>query len=783
MAALSVLLTLTLAPAKVGSVWLNALTNDEVWSAIVSDIDIGATIAAPARAVAQRAPLEQLKRLEGVLGEARTEALIAEVKGVQEEVALALEASSDSALEQLVSRSIPNFLMGEDLTGQDLHRDLSLDLSGVRDELDASFQKLGHLLVDAGADAASNAVREQMSPEALAQLDTVELDAVHAQLDQLERQLTTLSRALDVLVVGLPMLEFTGVTDGGEDAERLTDVTEQLRGLADLGLAAVDVGRTQLDAYSTDGTHVEWETMLLELSDTMVAEIERNAEARADNFAEAFAYSLLGEGVFQAPLPVRLLIVEQLRPIQIAIAGTVHLAKATQVFVVEAVGCLGLALLILTARLRRALWWFGWVGLFSAWAVGLAAKTALTAAQSLANGFGGIGTLLKEAGAALGLLLNWCWNLIARALDMEPVNFEGLLDGWTAADVTNSETYAAFLREFVAPLQSWSGDMSRASVLAIVLGVCLSIVERVARRMPDNPRHSPMGRLQQFGGLRIDDPLWVAYPSRGQAALLRPLLLDAVGLAMVWLGFFAGLGGLFMVLVGPTGLEVALTPALALGTSLTLACAYGGLRLGFGGASSIHGRLHGEQQVLDENHDQGSRTRTVLSLAPSAIAISTIGLFVATTADVALAVIAPLLFWLSLEGASLALTGGRQTLSSWLGGKQLTAGEDTIAGDDRQRLLSRLTKAGTVWSLLWGAVTVALGGLGLYSLMTGIVTLLFWYQHASGQADTLRDRPTAYLRLGALFSLDLVSIAIGLVTLRQLQTDNVHPPQGKPVTA
>ena len=47
LAALSVLLTLTLAPAKVGSVWLNALTNDEVWSAIVSDIDIGATIAAP----------------------------------------------------------------------------------------------------------------------------------------------------------------------------------------------------------------------------------------------------------------------------------------------------------------------------------------------------------------------------------------------------------------------------------------------------------------------------------------------------------------------------------------------------------------------------------------------------------------------------------------------------------------------------------------------------------------------------------------------------------------
>ena len=99
--ALSVLLTLTLTPAKIGGVWLDALTNEKVWSAIVADINVGATIAAPTRAVAERLPLEQLRRLSGVLGEARTEQLIHDLESIQEEVARALEASSDESLEQL----------------------------------------------------------------------------------------------------------------------------------------------------------------------------------------------------------------------------------------------------------------------------------------------------------------------------------------------------------------------------------------------------------------------------------------------------------------------------------------------------------------------------------------------------------------------------------------------------------------------------------------------------------------------------------------------------------
>jgi len=765
--ALATLLTLTLVPAKITGVWLEAITHEKVWSAIVTDLNVGATIAAPARAVAQRVPLEQLQRLNTVLGVERTEALILDLETVQEEVALALEEASDDALEQIVGTSIPNFLTGEDLTGQALHRDLSLDLSVVRDELHQSFQHLGHLLVDAGADAASQTVREHLSPEAIAQLETLDVTVIEDQLAHTERQLTALSRGLDLVVLSLPILQYTGVTEDDEDAARAAEVTQQLNDLAELGLMGVAAGRAKLQSVSEDPDDVDWEAFVVELTDVMVAEIERNAEARAALFAESFANALLGEGVFQAPLPVRLVLVEQLRPLQIAIAGAVHLANATRVFVGAAVGCLGLSLLLATGRMRRSLWWFGWVGLFSAWAVGLAGKTAHLIAQGLASGIGGLGSLLQQAGAAVGVFITWCWRFVADLLDVQPVAVTTIMDGWTAADVVNSETYGVFMGEFVTPLQSWSGDIARGSALALVAALGLTLVEFLARRGRPRPAQSWFGRLQQHDGLRNDDPLWAVYPSQRHALLLRPILLDVCALVLLWLGLFSALGGFFLLLVGPTGLEFALTPVLALTTSVVVGLTYGGLRAALGSAHSVHGKLFGEQDVSDERTHAGT-ARTFLGLSPPMLALGLTTWFVSSTSSTVTAVVATLLLWLVVEGFVLVLTKGEQTLSAWLAGRVIRPGHDGGSEQHRRRITRVLTKAGTVWSLLWGIGTVGIGGLGLYALLTSLLSLLFWYQHARGEADTLRERPTAYIRLGSLLSLDLIGMTIGWVTLHQL---------------
>ena len=76
LAALATTLTVLLAPVTIGGVWLDALTQRTLWSAVVEDLDVGATLAAPARAVTANVPLEPLRRLDTVLGEERTEQLI-----------------------------------------------------------------------------------------------------------------------------------------------------------------------------------------------------------------------------------------------------------------------------------------------------------------------------------------------------------------------------------------------------------------------------------------------------------------------------------------------------------------------------------------------------------------------------------------------------------------------------------------------------------------------------------------------------------------------------------
>jgi hypothetical protein len=388
-------------------------------------------------------------------------------------------------------------------------------------------------------------------------------------------------------------------------------------------------------------------------------------------------------------------------------------------------------------------------------------------AQGLASGMGGLGSLLQQAGEAVGAVITWCWALIANLLGVQLVAVATIMDGWTAADVANSAFYAVFMGEFVAPLQSWLGDIARGSALALLGALGLTLVEFLARRARPRPAQSWFGRLQQHDGLRNDDPIWAMYPSRQHALFLRPLLLDVCALVLLWLGLFSTLGGFFLLLVGPTGLEFALTPALALTTSVVVGLTYGSLRAALGCAHSVHGKLFGEQDVSDD-HGRAGTARALLGLSPALLALGLTTWFVASTSSTVTAVVATLLLWLVVEGLVLVLTKGEQTLSAWLAGRVIRPGHDGGSDEHRRRVAMVLTKAGTVWSLLWGIATVGIGGLGLYAFLTSLLSLLFWYQHASGEADTLRERPTAYIRLGSLLSLDLIGMTIGWVTLHQL---------------
>jgi len=770
------------APIKAYQLTYEAVTGDAFWAALATDLDVGGAVEAQAERIMVLVPVDELQGLKPMLGEERTEQLVGEAQQIRDGVAEEVGTATSRSINKVVGESVPRFLMGEDLTGNQLSQDLMLDLRPVRSDLEAWLTQAGRLIVDAIAEAVQQEIKAFMAPAISELAQGQEVAGLEVRLLALENSFTLIADTMHGVGELVGHVQALGIVDDEESAEAAKRLTATVARLARMGITAVGQGREVLAQATLESGEPDWEQVVDQVTTAMLDDAIKSAKQQTDIFAKDFTQTIVGSGTYTVPASVRRVMVEQLRPGQLVLAPTVTAGGALNAVLLAGLWSLGLLMVLVSARVRRASLWLGLTGMLVGASSAAIAATMSKIAHTFALGLGAMGQAVTQAGDFIARMLSWCWGALRFILDIEDTEFRAI-EGWTTADVLDSATFGVLQSEVFERMDDWASTMMIISGLVLLLWLVLLIAELVGRSRPQAAAGSILATLQQPGGMRIEDPLLCLLPRRGPAIegahphaaasrlLARGVVVDLSWTLLSCLMCFSILGLSVLMVFGPAGGGAAVVTASALMTGGTVITVLLALRIPFAGGRTLTGALCGEVLIDHTGSSAPWRLRSLLALLPwvGALCVGTVVVCLTDSAMLGLGLALGLL--LIVELSTIVLSGGTQTLGAKLMDRRCTAAGTGIKAPHRRKAITLLTRTATIWSIGWGFVWFGFFGLGFYALVVGCLGGFFWYRGRKGPPSAQRVRLLAFLHMGNWLSLDFVGICLGLATLWLLQDE------------
>ena len=782
-------LTLTLigvaVPAKTFQVSFEALTGEALWKALADDMDVGDSVQKQAKKVVGLVPVDDLQALQPMLGQDRVEELVQEAREIKKGVAQEVGEATTRSVDKVVSKSVPRFLMGEDLTGGGLSDDLMLDLRPVRDDLTDWLTKAGRLIVDAMSEAIQANITAFMAPAVSDLTRGREVAEIQKKLMALELTFEGVGAAMSGVSRLIEGLSDAGLIDDEESAEATKHLTKMIQAMADMGGEAVQRGRSVLSEAEMSTGEPDWDQVVDRITKAMIEEAIEEAKAQSDVFAENLTQAIIGDGAYRLPGPVKIAIIEQLRPAQIVMAPIVTGGRALNTILLALCWTTVVTIVLVAGRTRRVALWLGSTGVVVGYGATLSARTLKTTAVGMAEGLGAMGLAVEEAGQLMSKMLGWGWGVVRFFLDMEPID-TSTFEGWNTQDVLNSAVFGVFEQSVVTRLSDWGSSLALVSLASLGLWFVLVVLEWFSRRRPSAAHGTLTAVLQQPGGMRLEDPLLMLIPRRGTISpgalphaassrlLVRGVFIDLSWLLLALLSTFTIVASNTLMVVGPMGVGGTVTPISAMTTAFVVGVGLLTLRLIKPAGRTVSGALSGEIVVDAAGQTASWRLRSLLAQLPwlMSIVLGCAAVMLTHSAGLGMGLAIGLL--MLMEIMVIVFSGGKRTLGTVMMGRQVQAGGYGITQEDRRTVIRILTHIGTLWSLAWGLLTVGFFGMGLYALCTGIATAALWFTGRNGPPRQRQTRICAFLRLGNWMSLDIIGMALGIATLWLLQDDEAR---------
>ena len=652
--------------------------------------------------------------------------------------------------------------------------------------------------MDAVAEAVQAEIKSYMAPAVTELAEGAEIAGLKQRLGALEGTFGVISTTMQGVGDLISAMETAGVIEDKETSKAATQLAGSIDILAQIGVTAVKRGHEVLDEVDAGDGPPNWDVVVDRITEAMLEDATATAKAQMDDFARDLTRTVVGTGTYQLPRAVQEAIVLQLRPVRMVMVPMVSAGRALNTVLLALLWSTALLLVLTAGRTRRIALWTGGVTVVVG-ATGSATARALEAmALALAEGLGAMGQAVAEAGKFISRMLSWGWSVLRMVLDLEPLDIGDALEGWTTQDVLESATYGVFTHDVTDRLSVWSGSLLWMSVLALSLWAILFVAEWAARRRPAAAPGSLMAVLQQPGGMRMEDPLLVLIPRRGESVqgalphastsrlLARGVFVDMSWLLVAYLTLFAIIGMSTFLMLGPSGAGGIVTSLSAVSTGCLVVLGLATVRLIQPGGRTVCGALSGEELVNETGHTEPWRLRSLRAQSAwmGAIFVATVLVCFIHSATLGVGLMLALL--LLAELSVIVLSDGTQTLGAKLMGLKIRSGTYGITPEHRISMIRLLTNGGTVWSLTWGLCTVWFFGMGLYALFAGIITLVFWILGRNGADRKLMVRLCAYIRTGSWLSLDVIGMGLGIATLWLLRDDTARahfassPPKDAP---
>lgn len=775
--ALCIGVALTAAPVKTFDVVFQTVNGDAVVKALAADLDVRESVEGQVQQVGKLVPVEELNALEGMLGESRTQEIVQDATSIRNGLGKSIASASGETVDNVIV-AVPQFLKGEDLAGSALREALQIDLRPFRSEIEAWLTKAGRLFVEAISEAIQAQVIRLMEPAVGELFEGQEYENLMDRLSIMEASFDTVQEVTSTIGSAIKLIS-SNSGDGSEIATAIQNVAGMTENLSSIGGEATRRGKAVLQEASEAGI-TDWGAVIESVTREMIADIKTRAQALTDNFARDFTTAIFGSGLHEAPDPVRIVLVEQLRPLQVMVAPIISSGKSV-LTILNAALFTGVFLIVLAAgRLRRLAFWGAITGVVVSLSASAFEAGLNLIAQATAKAIGGLGEGFKE----LGLIVTWMMNLVRKGLefflDMEIEEFKPA-EGWTADDVLNSLTYGVIQTDILDRLSDWASAVMYLSLGALALWLILVIIERTMRSQEPAPVGSWKAALQQPGGLRVEDPMLLLLPSTGSThsasatygsasvSLIRGVLIDAGTILLISIGSFTIVGLFIYPILSMTGTVVA-TAAIAAGAiaGTTLI----GARLVCSGTSTVAGWLAGDSVLYASDDGEKTLKTTLISVLPWVAAIA-LGVVLSISLGSAIQGFSIAIGALLLaEIAVILVSGGQNTLGAKINGLPINASGDMLDHDMRIKIIGVLNAAGTIWSLAWGALLTFLTCFGgMYAIVSGLIAAGFWYSGRTSDNKLTGLRYSNLLRLGNFLSFDLVGVGLGVITLRLLQDD------------
>jgi hypothetical protein len=773
-------ISLTAAPIKTFEVVFETVNGDALVEALAKDMDILETVEEQTQQIGQLIPVEKLTALEDILGKERTDEIVTEAVEIRDGVGKEVATATGRTVDDIV-RGVPRFIKGQDLKGSELRDKLQIDLRPFKSSIEAWLTKAGRLLVGAISEAVQAQINKFMKPAISELVEGQEYDGLMDRLDTIDASFETIQKVTKIVEDTLSASSGSSSDAEPEIMEAVQKFKEATAQLSTLGMQATRQGRAVLEQASTEEGVTDWGLVVETVTKEMLSDSESRAKELTEGFAQDFTTAIFGSGLYAMPQPARILFVEQLRPVQVIVAPVISAGNSLIVMLNAMLCSIGILLVLTAGRIRRLAFWVAG-GTMAVGLSGIAFVGALTAvAVAAAKAIGGIGEGAKEIGTFIGWMLGQVRKALDYLLDIKFTEFN-TIDGWNPQDVLDSHTYGVIQADIFDALSGWSDNLITLAMCSAAIWIGLLVVERIARKRPAAEAGTWVAAFQQPGGIRIEDPLLLLLPSKGEnfgptavhsaasAALLRGIFVDLSWLFLIAVGSFTLVGlVLFPVLQGATVAVAAMTSAAVTTTALLVP------RITFAGISTISGWLADDTIHAAPSDAQTTIKTTLMSTVPWLAAIA-LGMVLTISLDspgwgfgVALALL------LAVEATLITLGDGQVTAGSKMVGAGIRTHGHGISKERRVQIIELLYLTGTVWSLVWGALTtVLMCGLGLYALISGGITASIWCMNRSGPPGLGPVRNTSLLRLGNFLSLDWIGVAIGMVTLRLLQDEGAR---------
>ena len=368
-----------------------------------------------------------------------------------------------------VVRAVPQFVRGEDLTGSALRQALQIDLRPFRSDIEAWLTKAGRLLVESVSEAVQAQVVKLMEPAVNELFEGQEYEKLMERIGLLESSFGAIQEFTETIKTSIDV--FSTVSDeNAEVAAALQNLTGSIQTMSVLGIEGVRKGKTVLEQASKTGI-TDWARVIESVTAEMLSEIKSKAKTITDAFAQDFTTAVFGTGVHTVPEPARILLVEQVRPLQLVVSPVI--SSGTSILSIMNAGLFtGVLLIVLAAgRIRRIACWAGFTGIIVSFSASAFAAGLTSAAEATAKAIGGIGGGMKEVGMVVGWMMNMARKGVEFFLDVEIEEFKSI-DGWTTDDVLNSLTYGVIQTDILDRLSDWASAVMTWALFAIALDGC-----------------------------------------------------------------------------------------------------------------------------------------------------------------------------------------------------------------------------------------------------------------------------------------------------------------------